>query len=104
LAGNAVAGAAGVDTGLGNALNTSFTGQGGAANTTQTGIGATNAAAEMNNYQVGANQLGAIMGVAKLAAAIPTGGASLFSGFGGGGSTASGQQQNFWNEGNTGPF
>jgi hypothetical protein len=83
-AGSAVQGAAGVDTGLGTLLNTSDIAQGNAANTTQTGIGATNAAAEMNNYQVGANQLNALMGVAKLALAVPTGGASLFSGFGGG--------------------
>jgi hypothetical protein len=83
-AGSAVSGAAGVDTGLGTALNASDIAQGNAANTTQTGIGATNAAAEMNNYNVGANQLNALMGVAKLALAAPTGGASLFSGFGGG--------------------
>jgi hypothetical protein len=51
----ATAGAAGVDTGLGTALNQSYQGQGGAANQTQTTIGNNNAAAEMNNYKVGAN-------------------------------------------------
>jgi hypothetical protein len=66
-AGNATAGAAGVDTGLGTALNQSYQGQGGAANTTQTTIGNNNAAAEMNNYKVGANQLNALMGVGSLA-------------------------------------
>lgn len=82
-AGSAVSGAAGVDTGLGTALNASDIAQGNAANTTQTGIGATDAAATMNNYNVGANQLNALMGLGKLALSIPTGGASLFSGFGG---------------------
>lgn len=52
---NAVSGAAGVDTGLGNALSSSFQGQGTAANTAQTAIGNNNAGAEMNNYKVGAN-------------------------------------------------
>jgi hypothetical protein len=40
---SAVAGAAGVDTGLGTALNSSYTNQGNAANTTQTTIGNNNA-------------------------------------------------------------
>jgi hypothetical protein len=63
----ATAGAAGVDTGLGTALNQSYQGQGGAANNTQTTIGNNNAAAEMNNYKVGANQLNGLMGLASLA-------------------------------------
>lgn len=41
--------------GLGNQLNSNLTGQGTAANATQTGIGASNAAAEMNNYNVSKN-------------------------------------------------
>jgi hypothetical protein len=61
-----VAGAAGVDTGLGTALNSSYTNQGNAANTTQTTIGNNNAAAEMNNYKVGANQLNGLMGLGAL--------------------------------------
>lgn len=51
----AVAGAAGVDTGLGNALNSSYTGQGTAANANLTGQGASDAAATMNNYNVSQN-------------------------------------------------
>lgn len=64
---NAVAGASGVETGRGNALNSSFQGQGNAANTTQTTIGNNNAAAEMNNYKVGANQLNGLLGLGSLA-------------------------------------
>jgi hypothetical protein len=100
---NATAGAAGVATGQGNALNQNYTGQGGAlssnygalgaglnssygnegqganasymgqggaANANYTGQGASNAAATMNNYNVGQNQLNAITGVAKLAAGM----------------------------------
>jgi hypothetical protein len=47
-------------------LNSSYTNQGNAANTTQTTIGNNNAAAEMNNYKVGANQLNGLMGLASL--------------------------------------
>jgi hypothetical protein len=112
---NATAGAAGVATGQGNALNQNYTGQGGAlssnygalgaglnssygnegqganasymgqggaANANYTGQGASNAAATMNNYNVGANQLGAIMGVANLAAGA-AGGAGGAGGMGG---------------------
>jgi hypothetical protein len=64
---SAIAGAAGVDTGLGTALNSSYTNQGNAANTTQTTIGNNNAAAEMNNYKVGANQLNGLLGLGSLA-------------------------------------
>jgi hypothetical protein len=60
---SAVSGAAGVDAALGSGLNTSYTNQGNAANTTQTTIGNNNAAAEMNNYKVGANQLNGLMGL-----------------------------------------
>lgn len=59
----AVSGAAGVATGLGNALNTNYQGQGAAANANLTGQGASDAAATMNNYNVGANQFNALMGV-----------------------------------------
>jgi hypothetical protein len=48
-------------------LNSSYTNQGNAANTTQTTIGNNNAAAEMNNYKVGANQLNGLMGLGSLA-------------------------------------
>jgi hypothetical protein len=71
---NAVSGAAGLQTGLGNGLNMSYQGQGNAANANYTGQGASNAAATMNEYQVGANTLNAITGIAKTAA-------SLFGGF-----------------------
>lgn len=85
---SAVAGAAGIDTGLGNALNQSYQGQGGAANTTQTTIGNNNAAAEMNNYKVGANQLNGLLGLGSLASGA-IGGAGglggLTGGFGGSG-------------------
>jgi hypothetical protein len=66
----ATAGAANVATGLGGNLNSSFQGQGGAANTNLTGQGASNAAATMNNYNVGANQLSAITAAGKLAAGL----------------------------------
>ena len=63
---SAVSGAAGVSTGLGNALNQSYQGQGTAANANYTGQGASNAAADMNNYNVGNNILGAIKTGASL--------------------------------------
>jgi hypothetical protein len=72
---SAVAGAAGIDTGLGNNLATLDQNQGNAVNATDTGIGASNAAATMNNYNVGANDLNALLGVGKLAVAAGTGGA-----------------------------
>ncbi len=71
----ATAGAAGVATGQGGALNQSFQGQGNAANANYTGQGASNAAATMNNYNVGANQLSALTSAGRLAS-------SLFGGFG----------------------
>lgn len=90
---NAIQGAAGIQTGLGNNLATTYMNQGNAANTTQTGIGASNAAATMNNYNVGTNQLNALMGVASLAAGglggVPGLGSSIggavTGGFGGNG-------------------
>lgn len=71
---NAIGGAANINTGLGNNLASSYTNQGNAANATQTGIGASNAAATMNNYNIGQNELGAITSAGKLAA-------GLFGGF-----------------------
>jgi hypothetical protein len=71
---SAVSGAAGAQTGLANGLSQSFQGQGNAANANYTGQGASNAAATMNEYNVGANTLNAITGIAKTAA-------SLFGGF-----------------------
>lgn len=59
---NAISGAAGVATGQGNALNQSYQGQGAAANANYTGQGASDAAATMNNYNIGANQLNALTG------------------------------------------
>jgi hypothetical protein len=82
---SAVSGAAGVDTGLGNALNANDVAQGNAANTTQTTIGNNNAGATMNNYKVGANVLGAITGIGGLVGGtggLAKGLSGLFSGFG----------------------
>lgn len=73
---SAVAGAAGVDTGLGSALNQSYQGQGNAANANYTGQGASNAAADMNNYNISQNMWNGIGKAVNL-------GASLFGGFGG---------------------
>lgn len=70
----ATAGAAGAAAGLGQGVNQSYMGQGGAANANYTGQGASNAAATMNNYNVGANTLSAITSAGKLAA-------GLFGGF-----------------------
>jgi hypothetical protein len=67
---SAVSGAAGVQTGLANGLSQSFQGQGNAANANYTGQGASNAAATMNEYQVGANTLNAITSAAKTAASL----------------------------------
>lgn len=74
----AVQGAAGVATGLGQGLNQNYMGVGGAANANFTGQGASNAAATMNEYNVGQNQLNAIKEGGKLAA-------NLFGAFSGGG-------------------
>ena len=88
---SAVTGAAGVQSGLGQNLATLDTNQGNAANATQTGIGASNAAATMNNYNVGANQLGALLGVGSLITGGLGGGlgsslgGALTGGFGGSG-------------------
>lgn len=71
----AATGQAGAVLGLGTGLNQSYQGQGTAANANYTGQGASNAAAEMNNYNIGQNQLNALVSAGKL-------GASLFGGFG----------------------
>ena len=91
--GTAGAGLANTQAGLGTALNANDIAQGNAANTTQTTIGNNNAGAEMNNYKVGANQLGALMGVGSLALGGLGGvgglgsslGGALTGGFGGSG-------------------
>jgi len=67
---NAVSGAAGVDTGLGNNLNASYQGQGAAANANYTGQGASDAAATMNNYNIANNQLSALKSVANGAGSL----------------------------------
>jgi len=85
---NATAGAANAAAGLGQGLNQSYQGQGGAANANYTGQGASNAAATMNNYNVGANQLGAIFGAAQLAMGMPP---TSFGSIGGGGGTPGSQ-------------
>lgn len=54
----------------GNALNTSYMGQGNAANTNYTGQGASNAAAELNNYNVSNNMWGALMQGGKALAGL----------------------------------
>jgi hypothetical protein len=56
--------------GLGSQLGASYQGQGQAANNAQQGIGNANAAADLNNYNVSANGLGAIFGGAKLGAQL----------------------------------
>lgn len=58
----ATAGAAGAAAGLGYGLDKSYQGQGNAANANYTGQGASNAAATMNEYNVGANTLNALTG------------------------------------------
>lgn len=60
-------GLSGVFQGEGTDVNASQMGQGAAANANATGQGASNAAATMNNYNVGANQLNALMSAGKLA-------------------------------------
>lgn len=91
----AAAGQANADVGLGNALNTNYTGQGtglntsymgqgAAANANYTGQGASDAAATMNNYNVGANQLNALTGtLGFLSGGSGTGASGSSSGLGG---------------------
>jgi len=70
----ATAGAAGVQTGLGQGLNQSYQGQGTAANANYTGQGASNAAATMNEYNISKNMWDGIGKAVNL-------GSSLFGGF-----------------------
>lgn len=67
-------GQANAETGLGAGLNASYQGQGAAANANFTGQGSADAAATMNNYNVGANQLNALKDLGKAAS-------GLFGGF-----------------------
>lgn len=67
---NAVAGAAGVDTGLGQGLNQSYQGQGTAANANYTGQGASTAAADMNNYNISQNMWNGIGKAANVASSL----------------------------------
>lgn len=67
----AVAGQANAAAGQGTALSANDIAQGNAANATQTGIGSANAAATMNNYNVGKNILGAVTSVGQLALGMP---------------------------------
>lgn len=73
---SAVAGAAGVDTGLGNASAGLYAGLGNALNSNYTQQGANTAAADMNSYKVGANILNAGLGVGKFIAGGVGGGAA----------------------------
>lgn len=81
----ATGGQAGAATGLGAGLANLFQNQGNAANANYTGQGASDAAATMNNYNVGSNQLGLITGAAQLAMGMPPTGFSSIGGGGGGG-------------------
>lgn len=78
----AVAGQANAATGQANALNSSDQALGNAANANQTAQGASTAAATMNNYNVGQNQLNALMGVGSLALGAAGGAGGLTSGLG----------------------
>jgi hypothetical protein len=68
--GTATAGAAGIETGLGQGINSSYQGQGNAANANYTGQGASNAAATMNEYNISKNMWDGIGKAANLAAAF----------------------------------
>lgn len=61
---SATQGAAGVNAMLGNQLNANYTGQGAAGNANYTGQGASDAAATLNNYNIAANQLNGLSGLA----------------------------------------
>jgi len=77
-------GQANAATGLASGLNSSYQGQGTAANANYTGQGASDAAATMNNYNVGANTLNAITnGLGFLSGGSGTGGGSSSGGLGG---------------------
>lgn len=86
----ATKGQADAATGLGTGLNTNYMGQGAAANANYTGQGAADAAATMNNYNVGANIFNALKGgadfvagggISNFANGAKSGASSLFSMF-----------------------
>jgi hypothetical protein len=74
----AASGIAGVNTGLGNALNASYMGQGNAAYGADTSIGKAQAGGDMAGYNASANLLGAGLGLLGAGAK----GGSLFGSFG----------------------
>lgn len=73
-ANSAAGGIAGVDTGLGNALNANYMGQGNAAYGADTSVGKAQAGGDMAGYNASANLLGAGLGALSS-------GASLFGSF-----------------------
>lgn len=79
----AATGIAGVDTGLGNALNANYTGLGGDIAGLDTAAGKAQAGGDMAGYNASANLIGAGLGLAGDAAKIAGGGSGgLFGGFG----------------------
>lgn len=82
----AVAGGAGVNTGLGTALNANDVSQGNLGFNAATGVGNANANAELAKYQTSGNFINALLGAAKLG----TGSAGAIGGGAGGGSTIGG--------------
>lgn len=82
---SSAAGIAGVNTGLGNQLNASFTGEGNKAFDMMAGVGNANANADLANNQASSNSMSAIMQGIKLAASMAGGGVPGFgqSSFGG---------------------
>jgi hypothetical protein len=78
-AGNAASGVAGVDTGLGNALNQNQQNLGQAQLAGQMGIGNAQANADLSKVNTSANLLGALAGGAKAAAGSSGLGSSLLS-------------------------
>lgn len=69
-ANSAAGGIAGVNTGLGNAMNQSYTGQGQALYGADTSIGKAQAGGDMAGYNASANAIGAGLGLASDAAQI----------------------------------
>jgi hypothetical protein len=72
-AGNAATGIAGVNTGLGNAMNTSYTGQGQAAYGTDVSQGKAQAAGDLAGYNASGNLWGAALGALGDVASIAGG-------------------------------
>lgn len=73
--GQAAAGQAGINTGLGNALNANYTGLGGDIAGLDTAVGKAQAGGDMAGYNAGANLLGAGLGLAGDFAKVAGGGA-----------------------------